>query len=162
MTRSSAVASRALPRRLLYSIGRACVVIPLLSSCERQSVGICAVFYRDPVITVVSVSDASTSLSLGSVLIGEVKISGNRVSPIESLVAVNAPVTNVEVLGDRLRCTVACGFGNMPGTYEMRLHHDGYRDTTVVVVARYARKQGNSCPVTFSQGSVLNVGLQPE
>lgn len=119
--------------------------------------GFCYAIYRDPLITVAEVKDATSGGLVAQVRIRDVVYRGHRVSA-RWLVEVTPPVKGVTVEGEDLRCDVPCGFAGDEGDYQLTIHHVDYKDTTFALNAGYREVDGG-CPTTSSGGTVLRLRM---
>src|SRR5687767_14124551 len=111
----------------------------LLAACDRYTVGTCDVITGEPLITIDRVQDALSGAGIPVVTIGSVVFDGSVPFPGSGLVATGLPNHDATVVGDSLRCQVACGFGFLEGAYSMSINAAGYRDTTISFNATYNR-----------------------
>lgn len=131
----------------------------LLAACDRYTVGTCNVVTEGSLITIARVQNALNDADVPAVTIGSVVFDGGVPFPGSGLLAWPNH-HGVTVVGDSLRCEVACGFGMLEGTYSMSIHAAGYRDTTLTFNATYSSRHGG-CPLTLSDGKRLELRLLP-
>lgn len=128
----------------------------VLLGCDGLA-GPCEHTYLDPVLEIVRVTDAEDQTAIGEVALGHFSLDGNGVE-MARLAA--GPAFGIEVEGQEIICTVACGFGVEQGTYRFRVRAAGYAPLDASLDARYSEFNGG-CPSSNSGGMRVAVELTP-
>jgi hypothetical protein len=136
------------------------LLVLAVAACNGPTLGYCDIFYDEPLLNVINVRDRVTNAALPQVMIRNVNYNGRVVADLHPLVD-GSPAPGITIVGQELRCDVACGFSVDEGPYQFTVHRVGYRDTTVTTNAVYATRRG-SCPTTLSGGVKLHLVLSPE
>lgn len=129
------------------------IPILLLAACELfdgNLIGPCVHSILDPLIKVEHVTDETTGHVIYSFKIVKAAVDDQDI-PIRLLL--NEHSTNSVLVDSVLLCNTPCAFGGEPGLYRLNIASIGYRDTTLVFDAQYARGGGN-CP-SYSAGSTV-------
>jgi hypothetical protein len=132
----------------------------LLSSCSDSlgpyqcSPGITA---GAPVIQIASVKKANGE-SVVTFYLSNFRKESQELSAAE--VVQNVPGTNATVVGNSLKCTGSCGFGNGHGEYSFTVSASGLDPVTVAVSADYGRIDLSQCPQILVDGTVVNVVMK--
>ena len=128
------------------------------AGCGNSTGTACGLFeYVDPLFTIVEAKNAISGTPVSPVYLSSI-LFGDEPLPAEFLTYANA--YGVNVVGDRLRCTVPCGFSSLQGEYQFAIGGAGYRDTTITLEGRYGRADGG-CPSRFYDGVEITLALTP-
>jgi hypothetical protein len=129
-------------------------------ACAGNEMGVCSVEYEDSLLNFDRVTDARTNAVLPDVTLRDFRYHDRAVSPATVL---GGPLRGISAEGEAIRCTAPCGFGSQEGPYSFTVSRSGYRDTTLVVDAKYARRDGGSggCPLRLSRGVRFTLRLTP-
>jgi hypothetical protein len=139
----------------------AVLALAILCGCHGSTGGACDFEYLDPLVSITEVKDAVSKAALPSVRLRNLHWNGHYIDDARYFTEVGAPVHGTTASGPELLCDVACGFSNQPGVFNLTVHRDGYRDTTLNIHANYSRSE-NTCPVRVSGGVILRLELQPQ
>lgn len=133
-------------RPLRFLLLAACS-LPALG-CPELAAGPCSHTYRDPVLAIITASDAVTGARVSPLLITDVTAGG-----LPQSVGLLMALTNfgVEARGDTIVCGIPCGFGTREGAYDFTASAPGYAPRRVSVEASFARFHGG-CP-SYNAGS---------
>ena len=71
-------------------------------------------------------------------------------------------LSNANVAGMTLECTLACGFSMTPGVYSFQVDAKGYKPLQMTVTAQYALRSSDGCTTTESGGTSIALVLEPE
>ena len=135
--------------------------LSLVASCggggasDEQLFGPCVVNYTEPILTIASVIDPTSSAVVGTVTLTDISFNGASID-LSTLVAVS---TNVQLIGGVLQCTVPCALATEAGTYSATVSAAGYKSTNVTVAAQYQTFVGG-CPASYSGGKHISISLQ--
>ncbi len=131
----------------------------IFSGCAKtdNQVGPCVHTYEDPILHIVSLTNAQSSQTITQFRILEVTKGGYPQDPF--LLKASASY-NVVIEDTALVCNLPCGFGVEAGTYTLHLSAAGYRDTVVSCTAAYAVFHGG-CPSSNSGGTEVGFAMQP-
>jgi hypothetical protein len=133
----------------------------LVASCggggasDEQVFGPCVVNYAEPILTIASVIDATSSAVVSTVALTDIAFNGASID-LSTLLAVSA---NVQLAGGVLQCTVPCALATEAGTYSATVSAAGYKSTNVSVAAQYQTFAGG-CPASYGGGKHISVSLQ--
>ena len=135
--------------------------LSLVASCggggasDERVFGPCVVNYAEPILTIASVIDATSSAAVGTVTLTDISLNGASIDP-STLVAISA---NVQLAGGVLQCTVPCALATEAGTYSATVSAAGYKSTDITVAAQYQTFVGG-CPASYSGGKHISISLQ--
>ena len=124
---------------------------------DNRLAGPCYVGYDDPVLTIASATDGVSSAPIAQLTISNISVDGIAID----LRTVTVPISNAQVTGNSVRCTVPCGFSTQQGTYSATLSAVGYQPAALAVAASYQTVTGGGCPAIYSGGKHTSVILQP-
>ena len=141
-------------RRVSALVALALSGLPL-SGCE--TAGPCVHVYRDAVLHVSTVVDATSSAGIDSVFITGVTVEGSPL-PLYLAVLADGHETGVRVDGDTLRCSTPFSFGHSEGPWQVTLLARGYPLQTVTFDARYRTFRGG-CPSYNDRGTTVVLRL---
>lgn len=132
------------------------IALTSISGCKKEgTVGPCEHTYKDPVIHIESVRDRQSNQQIQTFKVLQAVRDGNKEHPyFLKIVSYNVVTDDTALV-----CNSPCGFGTSEGTYALKVSASGYRDTTVVVTARYAVFNGG-CPSSNSGGTSFSFQMQ--
>jgi hypothetical protein len=119
--------------------------------------GPCYVSYDDPVLTIASATDSMSTGPIAQLTISSISVDGIALD----LRALGTPISNAQVIGNSVQCTVPCGFSTQQGTYSATISAAGYQSAALSVTASYQTVTGGGCPAIYSGGKHTSVSLQP-
>lgn len=136
-----------------------CALLALVLTGCRAADEACLVKSAEPLITIQEVRDAATNALIPEVSVAGVLFLGSPVTDLGLLVdPKRAPTIRVSVVGQTLRCIVACGFAANSGAYRLLIGAPGYLDREVLLNADYSL-QDNGCPKLRRGGPKLVLSL---
>jgi hypothetical protein len=133
-----------------------------LSACGGGSaagdgrVGPCVHVHTEPVLMLTAVSHSATGAAVPRVRLDRISVDG---LPLD-LTSLPGVVTNVQVAGEGLVCTLPCGFSVAEGLHRFEVSAEGFKPTAVAVQAAYRTFIGG-CPSSNSGATPVTVVLQP-
>lgn len=117
----------------------------------------------DPLITIQSAVSATDGSAIGQVTISEIYYEGVRQNEADIRFLLNSNARNMTDEGDRMTCTVACGFAGEEGRWEFMLSAPGFADKRIGLDAFYAGSERiDECSLKPTDGPILDVSLEPE
>lgn len=127
-----------------------------------QNGGACVHEYREPILNLDSVTEATTGDAVAVVHLSEIAVDGMARTGT-TLVQAGRPQSNVTAdgSGNGLDCTVPCGFGSAAGTWTFTVSAEGRVPTDVTVEAAYETFVGG-CPSYEDGGTRFDVVLEAE
>lgn len=147
---------RANARAFLVVITACALFVTACGVTEPQDelAGPCIHEYREPILTIESVTGDPSGASVARVALSSLKLNGQP-QIAEEWVA--TPSVNVSVTAGVLYCDVPCGFGFEEGLYEFVADAADHQTTSISADAQYASFQGR-CPSYNDDGT--NVSFQ--
>lgn len=135
------------------------ISIYVLAACNSPNIsGPCVHTVEDPIIHIDQVTDAKTGSNIREFRITSVL---RDTFNVDMLQLKNSVSYNVVLFDNVLFCNTPCGFGSNRGTYSLAISAPNYKDTTIVIQAKYAVFNGG-CPSSNSGGTVFNFQLSPK
>lgn len=126
--------------------------LPFLFAACKSAGDACFVQNGDPLLAVVEAKDAASGAEIREVMLVNAKFMDSTLGDMSFLVDPSrAPIRQVVVEGQAIRCQIVCGLGSLPGDYEFTFAASGYRDTTFALRADYSEVTSR-CP-RFVKGS---------
>jgi len=143
------------------SIRLSILLLVFVTSCSTpggNGIGPCVHTYEDPVIHVNQVTDLVKGQAIGAF---KVTSALRDTFTVDAIILKGYVAYNAVVFDSVLICNTPCGFGIDEGTYTLSISAPNYRDTTIVVQAKYAVFKGG-CPSSNSGGTIVNFQMQPQ
>lgn len=135
------------------------LILICVTACNSPNIsGPCVHTYEDPIIHIDRVTDIVTGSSIRAFQITSALIDTFNV---DLALLKTSAFYNVVLFDSALICNTPCGFGTNAGTYTLTITAPNYRDTTIVIQAKYAVFNGG-CPSSNSGGTVFNFQLSPK
>ena len=136
------------------------ILICALAGCDSIDTvrGPCVHTYEDPIIHIDRVTDIVTGSSIRAFQITSALID---TFDVDLALLKTSAFYNVVLFDSVLICNTPCGFGTSGGTYTLSISAPNYKDTTIVIQAKYAVFNGG-CPSSNSGGTVFNFQLSPK
>lgn len=134
------------------------VLAGAMGACRLTGDEACAIQAAEPLVTVDAVVDSASGADIPVILVDKVRYSGFPLPPVSLVDPQRAPVRQVTVEGDAIRCAVTCGFGSNEGPYEVTITAPGYRSRTITFSAEYSRLDAG-CPRLQRDGTKLSLTL---
>ena len=121
--------------------------------------GPCVVEYREPVLHIISVTDADTGDPIPRIFISGIVINGTD-CPLDYALLDSR---NMEFQDTILVCTIPCSFGNEPGIYVLTISAEGYPESGLEVMnVHYSIREGPGCPLLLDGGTRVAFSLKRE
>jgi len=121
------------------------------------TIGPCVHIYEEPILHIESVTSTQSGQIVPAFQILEAKLNGQKQDPF----MLKIQSYNVAAYDTILVCNSPCGFAVLDGTYSLLVRAQGYRDTTISVMASYSVNKGG-CPSSSSGGVRFSFQMQPQ
>ena len=129
-------------------------LVGLFAVCEGLGAGPCYHDFRDPVLSIRTVTDSVSNQSIPRIALTHLLVNGH------ATVIITPSSTRIMIQGDTVWCEVACGLGNEEGMWSFDVSAAGYRTRSIQVSARYARFDGG-CPSSNTGSTTMSLRLLP-
>ena len=149
---------------LSYRAAGALLLLGQLGCSHERVYGICGIFFEDALLTIAQANDQATGGPISTIRLRNLSHNNSPITDLRYLVQIGNIGRGTTVVGPELECEIVCAFATQTGMYRFTVHHDGYRDTTIDVNAKYGNEQRGpaGCPTRLSRGVVLRVDLIPQ
>lgn len=140
------------------------VGILLISACDDPA-SVCPGEWSeavDPLITIQSAVNATDRAPISQLTLSEIHYLGQPQGAEDIEFYLNSNAQNMTGDGDRLVCSVPCGFAAQEGPWEFTLSSPGYVPERISLDASYSGTERiDECKLKFIDGPVLDIELEP-
>lgn len=116
----------------------------------------------DPLMTFRTAVNATNGVPVSQLTLSEISYLGQPQRAEDISFLLNSNAKNMTGDGDRLICSVPCGFAAQEGEWEFTVSAPGYLPQRILLDASYAGTERiDECRLKHIDGPVLDIELQP-